>query len=130
MGRPSTEKFSDDGSRNGSGRDWPARVAVHFALLRYCCRNTITHNHAEDRPRPGTVYRCYVCRLELQWNGHAQVQEVSGGNGFSSQNDRRIHYGLGAATKIDALVIRWPSGKTQTIESPAIDKVLTVKEPA
>ena len=69
-------------------------------------------------------------RVELQWNGQTQVQEVQGGNGFSSQNDRRLHYGLGNATKIDRAVIRWPSGKTQTIENPSIDKMLSVKEPA
>ena len=69
-------------------------------------------------------------RVELQWNGQTQVQEVQGGNGFSSQNDRRLHYGLGSATKIDRMVIRWPSGKSQTIESPAVDKLLSVKEPA
>jgi len=72
-------------------------------------------------------------RVEVQWNGQTQVQEVHGGNGFSSQNDRRLHYGLGAATKIDRIVIRWPSGtgagKTQTIENPAIDRILPVKEP-
>jgi len=69
-------------------------------------------------------------RVELQWNGRTQVQEVSGGNGFSSQNDRRIHYGIGSATKADRLVIRWPSGKTQTIENPQIDRILSVKEPS
>jgi hypothetical protein len=71
-------------------------------------------------------------RVEVQWNGHSQVQEVSGGNGFSSQSDRRLHYGLGSATKIDRVVIRWPSprGGTQTIENPAIDTILQVKEPA
>jgi hypothetical protein len=71
-------------------------------------------------------------RVEVQWNGHSQVQEVGGGNGFSSQNDRRLHYGLGAATKIDRIVIRWPSpnGETQTIVNPAIDTILRVKEPA
>lgn len=69
-------------------------------------------------------------RVEVQWNGRTQVQEVSGGNGFSSQNDRRLHYGLGSATKIDRIVIRWPSGRTQTIENPAIDRILAVKEPA
>ena len=69
-------------------------------------------------------------RVELQWNGRTQVQEVSGGNGFSSQNDRRIHYGLGADAKVDRLVVRWPSGKTQTLEHPAVDRVLSVKEPA
>jgi len=71
-------------------------------------------------------------RVEVQWNGNTQVQEVSGGSGFSSQNDRRLHYGLGSATKIDRVVIRWPSqrGATQTIENPAIDTILQVKEPA
>jgi hypothetical protein len=69
-------------------------------------------------------------RVELQWNGQTQVQEVQGGNGFSSQNDRRIHYGLGSSTQIDRVVIRWPSGRTQTIEHPAVDALLTVKEPA
>jgi enediyne biosynthesis protein E4 len=71
-------------------------------------------------------------RVEVQWNGHTQVQEVGGGNGFSSQNDRRLHYGLGAATKIDRIVIRWPSpgAGTQTIENPPIDGILRLKEPA
>jgi hypothetical protein len=69
-------------------------------------------------------------RVEVQWNGRTQAQEVQGGNGFSSQNDRRLHYGLGGATKIDRIVIRWPSGKKQSIENPAIDKLLSVKEPA
>jgi hypothetical protein len=69
--------------------------------------------------------------VEVQWDGRTQAQEVQGGNGFSSQNDRRLHYGLGASasTKVDRIVIRWPSGRQQTIESPAIDAVLTVKEP-
>jgi len=69
-------------------------------------------------------------RVELQWDGKTQVQEVSGGNGFASQSDRRIHYGLGTSTKADRIVIRWPSGKTQTIENPEVDRILTVKEPA
>ncbi len=68
-------------------------------------------------------------RVELHWGGRTQVQEVSGGNGFSSQNDRRIHYGLGAATSVDRIVIRWPSGQMQVIDHPAIDAILTVKEP-
>src|SRR3954469_25411522 len=57
-------------------------------------------------------------RVEVQWGGKTQVQEGQGGNGFSSQNDRRLHYGLGKATTIDRIVIRWPSGRTQTIDKP------------
>jgi enediyne biosynthesis protein E4 len=68
-------------------------------------------------------------RLELHWAGQRQVQEVSGGSGFSAQNQRPLHYGLGAATAIDRAVIRWPSGRMQTIEAPAIDRLHRVTEP-
>jgi hypothetical protein len=68
-------------------------------------------------------------RVEVRWNGQRQVQEVSGGSGFSAQNDRRLHVGLGSATSVDAVEIRWPSGRTQTIEHPEIDRVLHVTEP-
>jgi len=68
-------------------------------------------------------------RVDVYWNGRHQVQEVSGGSGFSAQNDRRLHYGLGAAAAIERIEIRWPSGRKQTIERPAVDTRLRVKEP-
>jgi hypothetical protein len=60
-------------------------------------------------------------RVELYWNGHVQAQEVTAATGFSAQNQRRLHYGLGEARTVDRAVIRWPSGKRQTIASPAVD---------
>ena len=69
-------------------------------------------------------------RVELHWNGRKQVQEVVAASGFSAQNQRRLHYGLGAATSVDRVVIRWPSGRTQTIEKPEVDRLHLVKEPA
>ncbi|MGA2647014.1 MAG: CRTAC1 family protein [Candidatus Sulfotelmatobacter sp.] len=68
-------------------------------------------------------------RLELTASGRTQVAERSAGSGYLSQDDDRIHFGLGAATKVDKLLIRWPSGKEQTIEDPKIDGVLKVEEP-
>ncbi|HKV41813.1 MAG TPA: ASPIC/UnbV domain-containing protein, partial [Blastocatellia bacterium] len=67
--------------------------------------------------------------VRLFWAGQQQVQEVSGGSGFCAQNQRRIHFGLGKAARVDRVEIRWPSGKTQTIEDPDIGKVHKVKEP-
>jgi len=67
-------------------------------------------------------------RVELHWRGQRQVQEVSGGSGFSAQNQRRLHYGLGTVTAVDRVVIRWPSGRSETIEQPAVDRVHRVKE--
>jgi len=69
-------------------------------------------------------------QVTLFWNGQEQVQEVSGGSGFCAQNQRRLHFGLGKAAKIEKAVIRWPSGKTQTIDNPAVDQVLKIKEAA
>jgi hypothetical protein len=68
-------------------------------------------------------------RVELQWNGRTQAQEVAGASGFSAQNQRRVHYGLGSAASVDRVVIRWPSGRRQTIERPAVDTRHTIKEP-
>jgi enediyne biosynthesis protein E4 len=68
--------------------------------------------------------------VTLYWNGQKQVQEVSGGTGFAAQNDRRLHFGLGRNPHVEKVVIRWPSGKTQTIDQPASHQLHTVKEPA
>jgi len=68
--------------------------------------------------------------VRLFWNGQQQVQEVSGGSGFCSQNQRRLHFGLGKNPQVEKAMIRWPSGKTQTIEKPAVDQFYKIKEAA
>ena len=68
-------------------------------------------------------------QVALHWNGRMQLQEVSGGSGFSAQNQRRIHYGLGNDAAVDRLEIRWPSGRRQTIARPAVDTLLKIQEP-
>jgi hypothetical protein len=68
-------------------------------------------------------------RVELHWNGHVQAQEVTAAAGFSAQNQRALHYGLGAARTVDRVVITWPSGARQTITNPAVNTRHRVKEP-
>jgi hypothetical protein len=67
-------------------------------------------------------------QVTLYWNGQRQIQHVSGGSGFAAQNDRRLHFGLGKNPQIEKAVIRWPSGKVQTINSLAAGKLYNVKE--
>ncbi len=67
--------------------------------------------------------------LRLYWSGMEQLQQVTGGNGFAAQNDRRVHFGLGTATHVDRVVIRWPSGRVQTIADPGIDALHRIVEP-
>jgi hypothetical protein len=67
--------------------------------------------------------------LRLFWSGRTQRQQVEGGSGFAAQRDRRLHFGLGAATQVDSAVIRWPSGTRQVLRAPAADTLHVVTEP-
>jgi enediyne biosynthesis protein E4 len=58
----------------------------------------------------------------------AQTDEVRSGGSFLSQNDMRIHFGLGQAEKVDRIVIRWPSGQTETLQNLPADRFYAVKE--
>lgn len=68
-------------------------------------------------------------RVHLFWDGQEQVQRVKGGSGFSAQNQRPLHFGIGDSPSVEKAVIHWPSGRTQTISSPAVDTTHTIREP-
>jgi hypothetical protein len=85
----------------------------------------------DDHAGPGCSNRSAIgAQVTVFWKGRQQVQEVSGGSGFCSENDRRLHFGLGAAAAADKVVVRWPSGKTQTIDHPQSNRVHRIQEPA
>ncbi|MFN2512388.1 MAG: CRTAC1 family protein [Pyrinomonadaceae bacterium] len=67
--------------------------------------------------------------VRLFWDGHQQVQQVSGGSGFCAQNQRRLHFGLGRNPQVDKAEIRWTSGKVETLEKPLIGQTHKIKEP-
>jgi hypothetical protein len=67
-------------------------------------------------------------RVTIVAGGVRQFSEVRAGGSYLSQNDLRQHFGLGAATKIDSVEIRWPSGKVETLENLAADAIYTIVE--
>src|SRR5204863_281144 len=67
--------------------------------------------------------------VTLETPAGRQLKMVDGGMGFASQNDRRLHFGLGPTGRVDRAVIRWPSGTLQTLEHPAADQLHVVTEP-
>jgi len=57
-----------------------------------------------------------------------QTEEVHSGGSYLSQNDFRIHFGLGQAMKVDQLEIRWPSGRVEKIQNLAADHFYSIME--
>ena len=57
-----------------------------------------------------------------------QIDEIRSGGSYLSQNDLRIHFGLGKNSKIDLLEIKWPSGVTDQLRGIAIDQFIRVQE--
>lgn len=68
-------------------------------------------------------------RVEIWAGGQHQVAERVGSSGYLSQDDARLHFGIGAATRVEKIVVHWPSGRQQTLENEPVDRVLTVQEP-
>lgn len=66
-------------------------------------------------------------RIRVEAAGLAQIREVDGGNGYAGESTRRVHFGLGSATKIDRLEIKWPSGRTQQVTVP-LNRVSYIEE--
>ena len=94
-------------------------------------RNTVkgTNNWLELELRGSRSNRSAVgAEVRLYWQGREQLQQVDGGSGFAAQNDRRLHFGLGRAAAVDSVVIRWPSGRVQTLGAPAINRLHVVTE--
>ncbi|MFZ0800884.1 MAG: CRTAC1 family protein [Terriglobales bacterium] len=67
-------------------------------------------------------------RVTVRAGKLVQFSEVRGGGSYLSQNDLRLHFGLGAAPAMDEVEIRWPNGKTETLRGVPADFIYTVVE--
>ena len=68
-------------------------------------------------------------RVEVWSGGRKQIAERVTSSGYLSQDDARLHFGLGAAARVDKIVVHWPSGREQTLTDQSADRVLTIEEP-
>jgi enediyne biosynthesis protein E4 len=66
--------------------------------------------------------------LKLSSSGVVQVDQAKGGTSYMSASDPRIHFGLGKRTKVDSLVITWPSGQVDKLAAVPVDAIIAVKE--
>lgn len=81
----------------------------------------------------GTVSNrdAYGALIKLYYNSKVQAQALISTSGFCSQNDHRIHYGLGANPSVTKVTVLWPSGIVQTIQGQdlKLDAVNHIVEP-
>lgn len=61
-------------------------------------------------------------------SGRRQVTDASAAGSYLSSNDKRLLFGLGAATGVSFVEVRWPGNKTQRINNPSINRYLTINE--
>ena len=67
-------------------------------------------------------------RVRCVTGKHIQIDEVRSGGSWASQNDLRVHFGLGEAAKADRVEIRWPSGQVDALENVAANQLVYVEE--
>ena len=72
--------------------------------------------------------------MVLTAGGQSYLREVNGGNGYSSQSTTRLHFGVGSASSVEHVEIRWPSGLVQTLlpeqTATLINKLTYIREGA
>jgi hypothetical protein len=99
------------------------------------CDSKLDHNWIKvkcigvksNRSAIGARVKC-VSKLGDDPKPHQQIDEVRSGGGYISQNDLRIHFGLGKVDKVELLEVRWPSGQVDTMKDVKANQLVTVKE--
>jgi hypothetical protein len=67
-------------------------------------------------------------RITVTAGGRTQVREVKSGSSYLGQNDLRVHVGLGEATRVDRIDLRWSAGTTETIPGVPANQIVTITE--
>jgi len=80
-----------------------------------------------NRSGIGARLKC-VTHLPGENKAHQQIDEVRSGGSYISQNDLRVHFGLGKAEKVDVLEVYWPSGRVDTLKDVKANQLIFVKE--
>ena len=70
----------------------------------------------------------FGARVEIKAGGLTHYDEVRANSSFESASDPRLHFGLANATRVDSIVVRWPSGKVDTVENEDADQELVIEE--
>jgi ASPIC and UnbV/FG-GAP-like repeat len=66
--------------------------------------------------------------VTIEAGGMRQIRHAEAGSGHASQHSARLYFGLNDATRVDTLIVRWPSGLVERIENVAAQQVIHITE--
>lgn len=62
----------------------------------------------------------------IYYDGNLNYQELIPARGFQSSVDSRLHFGLGASSSVDSLIVSWPDGRSSVLYNPDLNRILTI----
>ncbi len=77
---------------------------------------------------PGSTRDAVGARVVMTAGGRSQVTQRVGGGSFLSASDDRLHFGLGDATTVEVVEIRWPSGRVDHYTGLTVDRGYLIRE--
>lgn len=129
IGKPIVGRGSAVGDVDNDGRS-------DLLLVDYEGPPLLLHNQTENgahwltldlRESPPNVL-AYGARVIGKAEGQIWIGQVSPASSYLSSSDPRIHFGLGSASRLESLTIRWSSGREQVLENVSVDQVLRITE--
>jgi enediyne biosynthesis protein E4 len=117
------------GDLDGDGR--PEVVIVNMNSTPTVLKNDGPHGHYINVHLTGTKSNrsAIGARVSVHAGGRTMIDEVMSGGSYYSQNSFTLHFGLGAATRVDSIEIRWPVGSLQKMNASSVDRLLQITEP-
>jgi hypothetical protein len=117
---PNAPRFRIVKNKMNSGSDIASNSFVEVSLV----GGQTTKNASRD----WSSRDAFGAKVIATIDGTKRAFQLSCGEGLSSQNTKRIHIGMGAAEKIEEIVVHWPSGKETVVKDVLAGKRLTIHE--